>query len=348
MFGHFSGIYKYAANATAIESAFLRSFTVFPFSFLTAESFWLYLFFAVSGYLVASSKVESMKDVCRKAIVRFFRFFIPIIGAILIAFLLGRTIGYYNQELKTIIDNPWYFTSYQEVFTINDLLLEPVKVIVLGTCRLDSPLWVMRDMLLSSILIYGISYMIKSSKTSTIKRRGCILVCILLTGSIGLKRYVLFGCICGACGKWFEEYLHNILKFKFALWINSLALIGGFLLNNCYVTAVLFTVWIATLKEQSAAHRLRVFENKLTVWLGSISLGIFVLHWPIYNSVGALPFYRFYGQINNGLLMALTFSLSFIVVILCAIAFRLTFEHFTTFICKKVDSRLKYVGSSEK
>ncbi len=172
MFGHFAGVYKYAVDATAIESGFLKSFTIFPISFLTAESFWLYLFFAVSGYLVASSKVESVRDVCRKSVVRFFRFFIPIVGIICIAFLIDKTIGYHNQELRSVLDNPWYFRSYQETFTFNDLILEPVRVLVQGTSRFDSPLWVMRDMLLASGLIYAIGYMIKSNKTVAIRGGG--------------------------------------------------------------------------------------------------------------------------------------------------------------------------------
>ncbi len=169
MLGHFSGIYKYAADATAIDCGFLKAFTIFPISFLTAESFWLYLFFAISGYLVASSNIGRVRDFIRKVIVRAIRFIIPVVGAILIAFLIGETIRFHNQELKSLIENSWYFRSYGDTFTIKDLLLEPIRVFALGSSAFDSPLWVMRDMLLSSFLIYGISCMIKCDKTVTIR-----------------------------------------------------------------------------------------------------------------------------------------------------------------------------------
>lgn len=39
LLGHFTGIYKYAENATAIDSWFTRMLTKGPLSFFTAESF---------------------------------------------------------------------------------------------------------------------------------------------------------------------------------------------------------------------------------------------------------------------------------------------------------------------
>lgn len=55
LLGHFTGIYKYAENATAINSWFTQILTKGPLSFFTAESFWLYLFFVLSGYLLTRS-----------------------------------------------------------------------------------------------------------------------------------------------------------------------------------------------------------------------------------------------------------------------------------------------------
>lgn len=55
LLGHFTGIYKYAENASQIDSWFVRILTEGPVSFFTAESFWLYLFFVISGYLLIMS-----------------------------------------------------------------------------------------------------------------------------------------------------------------------------------------------------------------------------------------------------------------------------------------------------
>lgn len=55
LLGHFTGIYKYAENPSQIDSWFVRILTEGPVSFFTAESFWLYLFFVISGYLLIMS-----------------------------------------------------------------------------------------------------------------------------------------------------------------------------------------------------------------------------------------------------------------------------------------------------
>ena len=336
MIGHFSGIYKYATDVTSIECGFLRSFTLFPISFLTAESFWLYLFFAISGYLVASSDVVKLKDVLRKSIVRILRFLIPVIGAVIIAFVIGKTVGFHNQGLKTLLENSWFFTSYQSGFTFKDLIMEPVRVFIIGSSAFDSPLWVIRDMVLASILIYGISYLFRCNKAVTIG--GYVIVCILLVGCILLKKYVIFGCTCGACGKWNEKYIRSITKFKVVPWAILLTLTGAFFLKNNFVSAVVFTLWIIAIDGSSTA---KYFYSKGLLWLGSISFGIFLLHWPIYNSVGSLLIERLHGNLENNLLFILEFSVSITMVIIASILFKLTVERMTTKACQFLDDRIK-------
>jgi len=61
LLGHFTGIYRYAEDATAIESRVTQILTKGPLSFFTAESFWLYLFFVISGYLLVKSTPPKMQ-----------------------------------------------------------------------------------------------------------------------------------------------------------------------------------------------------------------------------------------------------------------------------------------------
>ena len=342
MLGHFSGIYKYAIDALEIECSFLKSFSILPISILTAESFWLYLFFAISGYLVASSSVLDIWDVLRKAAVRVIRFLLPVIGVVVIVFLLQIGIGFHNQELKLLIDNPWYFASYQSAFTLKDLVLEPIKVFVLGSSKFDSPLWVMRDMLLASLLIYGIICMTKSDKPVVIRGGGYVLTGVTLLICVIVKRYVVFGCLCGACGKWLEYYLQKIPQKGLFAWVMTLALIGAFFLNNTFITAIVFSSWIVMVEGSSIS---RFFSNKVTVWLGTISLGIFVLHWPIYNSIGAFMIKQLYGSMSNGVLFALTFTVTSVIVVIGSVAFKMTVERYTSYVCSKVDCRIKKLCS---
>ena len=68
MIGHFIGIYKYAENFPA-DSKFLQLFDTFiesKLGFIIDESFWVILFFFVSGYLISLSKTPDIKSLFLK------------------------------------------------------------------------------------------------------------------------------------------------------------------------------------------------------------------------------------------------------------------------------------------
>jgi len=122
----------------------------------------------------------------------------------------------------------------------------------------------------------------------------------------------------------------------------TLALIGAFFLNNTFITAIVFSSWIVMVEGSSIS---RFFSNKVTVWLGTISLGIFVLHWPIYNSIGAFMIKQLYGSMSNGVLFALTFTVTSVIVVIGSVAFKMTVERYTSYVCSKVDCRIKKLCS---
>lgn len=337
MLGHFAGIYKYAETASAIECGFLKSFTVFPISFFCDEDFWLFLFFVISGYLAAFSKIQGLMDVFRKTVLRFLRLFVPVCGAILITFIIGHTAGFHNQELRSLIDNPWFFRSYQDVFDFKDLLLEPFKVFWYGGSKFNSPLWVMKDMLLSSMLIYCINCIIRNEKSETIRHCGCALAIIALAGCVIIRRYAIFGCLCGACVNWADKY-RELLYSRAISWGMCIFLVAAFFLKIAVIRAIAISLWLITVEKSVIG---RIFSMRFPVWLGSISLGVFMLHWPIYNSIGMLIFMRFYSVIENSVLFCGVFTVSFMIVCLCAIAFKNSFEPFTAFLVKTADGWIK-------
>ena len=161
MLGHYIGIYKYAGERAAIQCGFMKFCTTFPFSAFMREEFWLYLFFVVSGYLVSASRVEGVVSALRKSAGRIVRFAIPITGAAAIVVLLGKTLGFHNQELRQLIENKWFFLSYREpVKWIDALLLYFILTCVyawpsnlmsafIGVERII--LWITKNMMISII-----------------------------------------------------------------------------------------------------------------------------------------------------------------------------------------------------
>lgn len=59
MFGHFYSFVRLAEELKEVPSAFLTVFENPILCVFTCESFWLYLFFIVSGYLLAMGKTEN-------------------------------------------------------------------------------------------------------------------------------------------------------------------------------------------------------------------------------------------------------------------------------------------------
>ena len=165
LLGHFTGIYKYAENATAIDSWFTQILTKGPLSFFTAESFWLYLFFVLSGYLLTiSTPPRKCSEFLKKCIKRVLRLAIPIMGAAVFTFAIQFTIGFYNFKIQDTISNTWLTHLYGTQLTLRDIIEEPFRVLLLGSSKFNSPFWCLRDMLLASVIIYAVGWVCKTAK----------------------------------------------------------------------------------------------------------------------------------------------------------------------------------------
>lgn len=86
MLGHFLGLYRYAESFQSIP--ILDHIYSSRFSFVVSESYYLYLFFVISGYLVAKSNVNSVRDIIFKSVTRLFRLAFPIFFSYLVIFMI--------------------------------------------------------------------------------------------------------------------------------------------------------------------------------------------------------------------------------------------------------------------
>lgn len=336
MFGHFSNIYKFASNSQKIDCWFLNFFSVVPFTFFTTERFWLFLFFAISGYLVGGSNIQCLNDVCRKSVMRFLRLLIPVLGTILIVFALDIIVGFHTQDMKHLIENAWLSKFYSRPFTLKDLAMDPINVFVFGRSRFDSPLWVIRDMFLASVLIYA-SLFIKGLNCRAFKNHVLFWgICLTILIVCAWNEYVvIFCCIIGACGKWLEDSF-RILKSRQMMWIAIALILPAFIIKKYYaVPTIVFTLIIISIDNSFIADLLSI---KILEQLGTISLGIFMLHWPVFNSFGLLLIEKMYGHFNNNIVFLSSFILSTGITIILSVLFKLTVERIGTTVCKRIDS----------
>ena len=76
-------------------------------------------------------------------------------------------------------------------------------------------------------------------------------------------------------------------------------ILPAFIIKNYYVIpAIVFTLIIVSIDNSFIADLLSM---KILEQLGIISLGIFMLHWPVFNSFGLLLIEKMYGHFNNNI-----------------------------------------------
>ena len=114
MIGHLLGIFT-NAKSIPIDLQYFLTFRNSKIGFLLDESYWLYLFFIISGYLLALSRIESLHHLFAKIIQRFLRLGIPILFVYIIVYFIYRTIGFHNSDTSIFFDNVWWGCKFRKI-----------------------------------------------------------------------------------------------------------------------------------------------------------------------------------------------------------------------------------------
>lgn len=329
LLGHFTGIYKYAENATAIDSWFTQILTKGPLSFFTAESFWLYLFFVLSGYLLTiSTPPRKCSEFLKKCIKRVLRLAIPIMGAAVFTFAIQFTIGFYNFKIQDTISNTWLTHLYGTQLTLRDIIEEPFRVLLLGSSKFNSPFWCLRDRLLASVIIYAVGWVCKTAKI-----KGSVLGVLILLGAI-VNRGVIVACLVGAMTNFLKQQFKT-LKVPILVAVCGVLLpIVAFFTENLFIKDAAFALCLLSVPLVPQVKSF--FEANFVKKIGSVSFGIYALHWPVINSIGLGILYVLGKTISPAPLMLLSLAGVLLVTSLLATLFKVTVERLTSIVCRVV------------
>ena len=331
LLGHFTGIYKYAENASQIDSWFVRILTEGPVSIFTAESFWLYLFFVISGYLLIISTPpppRKTRDFLVKCAKRILRLAIPIWGTAIFIFVIQNTIGFYNHSVQAIVQNTWLTHLYGSRLTVLDILKEPFFVLILGTSKFNSPFWCLRDMLISSFLIYGVGWICKSKTTETIA------VCVLTVLAAITGRSIIMACLCGSCARLLREKAEIQNKKNIMVLAGLLLPLVAFWSGNPVFTSTAFASFLIAVPQIERVKS--IFECKLVKRLGAVSFGIYALHWPIINSIGLRIIVMSTNKMRADMMMIASLLCCSLITLVLATIFKITVEKLTEGLCKRI------------
>lgn len=334
MLGHYLGLYKYSQS-------FIPSIRIIDilnnssFSFLIDESYWLYLFFVVSGYLVSKSKINNLSDVITKTISRFLRLALPILFSYFLIYLIYFTVGFHTVETNTLFQCQWYQNFYTEVYTIKDVLLGPIDVLLFGKCLLNDPYWVLQMMFFSSLLIYFLKLIF--SKFSTSKHESLVFSILIVFTMVSYAiSPIISACLVGMLVSFYED---GEIKSKpcYAFWFlfvaMSIYILPGALKSTLFFAALI--VFVPRIKIIET-----VFSSKPIQFIGKLSWGIYSFHWPIICSFGALFILGLTSHIGLIQSYFVSFVIIFLFTLLFSVCFYCSFERLSSFITKQATACL--------
>ena len=340
MFGHYTGLYRYASDPGQIDSAVFHALPSF-LGIFTAETFWLRLFFVLSGYLVAMSDIPSLKALFRKCILRFLRLALPLLGAALCILLLSKAVGFKNSAIQNLVPNGWIGIYYLEELTLPGALLEPFRVLLLGVCAFNGVWWVLRDMFLASLEVYLLTFLRGRQALLTDLLHAVLLLFFLLSGAdpYHIHFSVLAGALLGRYAPWIEKNLNRLPSmFRTCLCLLLLCIpLIAFPFSLACVHDLAFLCLVCAVPSLPSVSRVM---GQLAC-LGRLSFGIYSLHWPLFCSIGLTLLMKFAGHMSGAAAYVLAMLVSAALTVLLSVLYHVSVERFSGHLCKKADKAIK-------
>ena len=333
MVGHYLGLFRYAEEVPNQISLLNKLFSS-KAGFVISESFWLYLFFVVSGYLAAQSSIRKFREFIEKCILRFLRLGFPILCAYLIIYLISISVGFHNSGTANLFTNTWFQNAYeQRQYSPTDVLLSPFYVLILGKCSLNSPYWVLREMFIASAAIYLITYL--RQKLPTLKK-WIDLLCLGFAVFGHLISPTVSACIAGMIVCRFENVSQEFCRSRlFAFCAIGLSL-TMYVLPRTQISCLFFSSLILFIPKTKIIRSL--FSSKAAVFLGKISFGIYSFHWPLLCSVGALIMLSADSREQFVPCLFAAMGSCVVLTLLLSIAYNITFERLSTCLIRRIKS----------
>lgn len=307
MLCHYLGVYKYSEK-------FFTNYTFFDkilssrLSFVFDESFWLILFFIISGYLLSFKDINKFIDIIKNSALRFLRLGLPIFFSSFIIYFLFLIFGHNNELTTSLFINTWFQNHFG--ITLLDVFLSPVRVLLLGNSIINTPYWVLREMFISSVFIYILNYLKK-----ILSFNNFFVICILLFFiNYFFKSTVIISCL---FGYFFSLFINNYKKLNIEVkcyvyfLLSFIFLILGKSVLNCFFFSILLFI-IPKIKFLN-----KIFSSKICFFLGNISWGIYSFHWPLYCSFGSWLLLKQIFKMNILFPLSILLSIIFVLLLSC-------------------------------
>ena len=276
----------------------------------------VFLFFVISGFALSIGYIAKgrRRIVVDMALRRYPRLMIPIAGGSLFAFVLMRLGLMHGADVGALLHNAWlplHFEFNPKFTSLIRFVLYNVFFNYVGTRSYDTPLWTMNYEFAGSFLVFGILLLLKHPAPRLAACSGIAIYCWIVSS------YML-------------PFMIGVGLADIFVWIRASRLRDGWpaALGACLAIFSAYyyvydirptppgvrtysTIGLVTIGSIMASSRLcRLFEMRLSAWLGKVSFSLYLTHMPLVTSLACILFLN---RLAAGASMPHAMTISFLV-----------------------------------
>ena len=325
----------------AVLDPFEYYFRWFPYSILTNNSFPLYIFFALTSFIVSYTFLKNKNDdkLKQKIVMRYFRFLPLVLIACFVAYLLLLCKMCQLEEFYDITGNTWGLARLEESYTLLDMLKIGFFTSFFEGTQLVSPFWCLHYIFLGSMLSFVMMLLYTKIDNKIFFFGSAILIFCFVD-----PNYLAFiiGLIAGIIAD--KEY--SISKIKGALLVAAGCVLGLFppvLLPSFINTVSLYAIGagLVIIGIHCCFSNNRLLCNKLAEFLGKESLALIVWQMLALQSLNIFLYNSFYRMGMSALVnIAVNFVINIGVSIFLTWVSSKTITPLTNYTCNKVGALL--------
>lgn len=344
----FADIYPGAASSEAAPHALDALISAPLLSVFWNGNFAVCVFFVLSGYVLTKAFVEtgSTSSLKLRAARRYFRLGIPILGSVLLAYIVLATGIKRSDQLAAVTHSAWLKQFWNFTPQLSDMLKEgSYRAILFGQSKLVPILWTMRVEFIGSMIVFGYRALQLPGSAGTI---ATVTFALVLVGFfphegvfyLGFLAGSLLGQVAPPKGRKIQAIMLAVawvggafdLSWRYR-WLDWLHLPTHDLKNICNTIGA-----IALLYAVRAGAFKPILTSRPAQYLGRVSYAVYLVHFPILLSFSSWLFLalnrRHAGPYTALVLLDLLMTAT--VVLIVATMFEATFDRMGIALSRRV------------